>query len=122
MKRIWFSIIFLALAIGACTYEQAVVKSAHKEISAVIDSALECKELDEKIKLCNEITEKWEKHFKKISLVTDHSILQSADVSVGTINALAKEGDDSVDEALIETKSELEQIYDSSKINLSNIF
>lgn len=122
MKRLWFSVLFLAIAIGTCTYEQAIVKNAYKDITAVIDAALISEDPYEKIEYCKDITEKWDKHFKKISLVTDHSILQSADVSVGTINSLAKKGGDSVDEALIQTKSELEQIYDSSKINLSNIF
>ncbi len=122
MKRIWFSIIFLILALGVCIYEQATVTSGYKEIISVIDTALESENEEEKIKYCEEITKKWDKYFDKITLVTDHSIVQSADVSVGTINELAEEKDGSVDEVLIETKSELNQIYNSSKITLSNIF
>ena len=96
MKRLWFAFAFLLIAAAACAYEQITVKSNYNEIKAVIDEA--------------------------ISLMTDHSIFQSADVSFGSLSDLAREDKDSINETLIEAKSELEQIYDSSKINFSNIF
>lgn len=122
MKRLWFATLFLAIALFACSYEQYVVKYTYNEINAVIDKALTADNSDEKIKYCNEITDKWDSCFKKITLVTDHSIVQSADVSFGTLSALAEDKSENIDETLIETKSELKQIYDSSRINLSNIF
>ena len=95
---------------------------SEREINEVIDKALATDNSDEKIKYCNEIIDKWDNYFRKVTLVTDHSIVQSADISFGTLSALAEEESESIDETLIESKSELKQIYDSSRINLSNIF
>lgn len=122
MKRLWFAFIFLTIALCACSYEQYVVKYTYNEINAVIDKALSAGTPEEKIEYCGEITEKWNKNLKKITLVTDHSITQSANVSVGTLKSLADGKSENIDETLIEAKSELKQIYDSSKINFSNIF
>ena len=122
MKRLWFAFAFLLIAAAACAYEQITVKSNYNEIKAVRDEAITAENEDEKIKYCDEITEKWENSYKSISLMTDHSIFQSADVSFGSLSDLAREDKDSINETLIEAKSELEQIYDSSKINFSNIF
>lgn len=122
MKRIWFSVIFILIAIGVCTYEQITVNAYYKDITQTIELAIESENEDEKIKYCKEVSEKWDKFFRKITLVTDHSVVQSADVSVGTLEKLADKRDDSVDDALIETKSELDQIFDASKITFSNIF
>lgn len=122
MKRIWFSVIFILIALCVCTYEQITVNSYYKDITQTIELALESTNEDEKTEYCKEVAEKWDKFFKKITLVTDHSVVQSADVSVGTLEKLADKRDDSVDDALIETKSELDQIFDTSKITFSNIF
>ena len=122
MKRLWFAVIFLTAAACACIYEQYTVKTAYKKITAVIDEAVSAENENVKIKYCDEITKKWEKSYKTISLVSDHSVFQNADISFGMISALAEEGSDSINDTLIQAKSELSQIYDSSKINLSNIF
>lgn len=122
MKRLWFAAVFLIIALCTCSYEQYVVKCTYNEINGVIDKALATDNSDEKIKYCNEIIDKWDNYFRKVTLVTDHSIVQSADISFGTLSALAEEESESIDETLIESKSELKQIYDSSRINLSNIF
>lgn len=122
MKRIWFSIIFIVIALGVCTFERITVNRAYDDITSTIELALESSNEEEKIKYCKEVSEKWDVFFKKITLVTDHSIVQNADVSVGTLEKLADRRDDSVNDALIETKSELDQIYDTSKITFSNIF
>lgn len=122
MKRIWFSIVFILIAISVCFYEQITVNKAYEDITNTIDLALESQNEDEKIKYCTEVTEKWDEFFRKVTLVTDHSVVQSADVSVGTLERLANKRDDSVDDALIEAKSELDQIYNTSRITFSNIF
>lgn len=122
MKRLWFSAVFLIIAVCVCAYEQITVNNAYEDITSTINLALESQNEDEKIKYCTEVTEKWDEFFKKATLVTDHSVVQSADVSVGTLKRLADQRDDSVDEVLIETKSELDQIYDTSRITFNNIF
>ncbi len=111
------------MCVLACSYEQYVVKSSYEDIVSVIDAALdENISPEKKVEYCEKITDLWSVCYKKVTLVTDHSVLQSADVSIGTIKDLAESESDSLDEALIETKSELKQMYESSRINLSNIF
>ena len=122
MKRLWFAFIFIALCVLACSYEQYVVKSAYRDIVSVIDKAIEADVTEEKAQYCFEITEEWDKYYKKVALVTDHSILESADISVGDLKLQAQNGSDRLDELLTQLKSELEHIYEGSLINLSNIF
>lgn len=122
MKRLWFAGIFLLITVLACSYEQYVVKYTYTEINEIIDSALNTDNPTEKAEYCKEISEKWNKSVRKLTLVTDHSITQSADVSFGTLKALAENNSENIDETLIETKSELHHIYNSSRITLSNIF
>lgn len=120
MKRLWFAFIFIVLCVLACAYEQYVVKSAYTDIVAVIDLAMEAGSDEEKAQYCLEIAEEWNDYYKKVALIADHSILESADIS---IRQLEENTDgNSLDEILVQTKSELERIYESSRVNLSNIF
>ena len=122
MKRLWFAGIFLIIALLACSYEQYMVKYTYIEINEIIDRALDTDSTAQKAEYCNEISEKWDKRVKTLTLFTDHSITQSADVSFGTLKSLAENNSENIDDTLIETKSELQQNYKSSKINFSNIF
>ena len=122
MKRLWFAFIFIVLCVLACAYEQYVVKSAYEDIVSVIDKAIEADSDEEKAQCCLEITEEWDNYYKKVTLVTNHSILESADISVSDLKMQAQNGSDKLDELLTQIKSELEHIYESSRINLSNIF
>lgn len=122
MKRLWFAGIFLLIAVFACSYEQFMVKYTYTEINEMIDKALQTDDSSEKAEFCNEIAEKWDEKVRVLTLFTDHSITQSADVSFGTLKSLAENNSENIDETLIETKSEIHQIYENSKVNLSNIF
>lgn len=122
MKRIWFSVLFIILALSVCTFEQITVKNGYENITKAIDNALECEDETEKTEYCKEITTEWNKYYKKITLVTDHSIIQSADVSINTLKDISNYDAEGSDDTLIEAKSELKQIYESSRITFSNVF
>lgn len=122
MKRLWFAFIFIALCVLTCAYEQYVVKSAYEDIVSVIDQAIEADSAEEKAQYCLEVTEEWDNYYKKITLITDHGILESADISVSELKEQAQNAGDNLDGLLTQTKSELEHIYESSRINFSNIF
>lgn len=122
MKRIWFSVLFIILALSVCTFEQITVKNGYENITKAIDNALECEDETEKAEYCKEITTEWNKYYKKITLVTDHSIIQSADVSINTLKNISNCDAEGSDDTLIEAKSELKQIYESSRITFSNVF
>lgn len=122
MKRLWFSAIFMIAALSLCFVEQFCIAKDCREIIAAIGTATECDDANEKIEYCKEITDMWNDYYKKASYVTDHSVLQGADVSMGTLNSLPPDSDsESINELLAEAKSEAKQIYEHSRISLSNI-
>lgn len=122
MKRLWFSAVFLVMALSICIAEQYIVKSSCGEIIKSIDSAISATDENEKEKYCNNAIKEWDNYYKKASYITDHSVIQGADVSMGELEEVIKTDIDSADEKLIEAKSEIEQIKDVSKVNLANIF
>lgn len=122
MKRIWFSVVFLSIALSICIAEQFIVKSSCGEIIKSIDSAISATDESEKEKYCNNAIKEWNDYYRKASYITDHSIIQGADISMGDLEQVIKTDIDSVDEKLVEAKSEIEQIKEVSKVNLANIF
>lgn len=122
MKRLWFSAVFLAIALSICIAEQYIVKSSCGEIIKSIDSAISATDENEKEKYCNDAIKGWEDYYKKASYITDHSVIQGADISMGELEEVIKTDIDRADEKLVEAKSEIEQIKEVSKVNLANIF
>ncbi len=122
MKRLWFSAIFMLIAFSLCAAEQIYINSDCREIIAAISIAEECESVPEKLKYCTEIYDMWGDYYKKASYVTDHSVLQSADISMGTLKNLPPDSSkENIDGLLAQAKSETEQIYDNSRISLTNI-
>lgn len=122
MKRLWFSAIFMLAALSLCFCEQFYINRDCRQIIAAISAAEECETVPEKLDYCAEIYDMWGDYCKKASYVTDHSVLQSADVSMGTLKSLPPDSSgENIDELLAQAKSETEQIYDNSRISLSNI-
>lgn len=126
MKRIWIAVLFLVISIISCSYEQITFKNHYVDLINIIDEAVECEDLSEKKEYCYKIVNSWEGYLRKISVLIDESNLKDADVYIRQIRTCANYENEclseDLNETLIETKSELEQIYDSSKIKFSNIF
>lgn len=122
MKRLWFSVIFMLVALSICAAEQIYISRDCREIIAAISTAEECESAPEKLKYCAEIYDMWGDYYKKASYVTDHSVLQSADISMGTLKNLPTDSsEEDIDGLLAQAKSEAEQIYGNSRISLTNI-
>ena len=121
MKRLWFSAAFILIALSLCAYEQFVVFSECREIIEKIDIAIDEDDLDAKKAQCAEIEALWEDFDRKATYTTDHAILHSAEISIGTLGDLNDLNEEDTNEALIEAKSEILQVYEHSRINLSNI-
>ena len=120
MKRLWFAFIFIVLCVLACAYEQYVVKSAYEDIVYTINAAIVAESDEEKAEYCLEIAEEWSDYYKKIALISEHSILENTDIAIRQLNEI--DDGSGLDELLKQMKSELEYIYENSRINLSNIF
>lgn len=121
MKRLWFSAAFILIAIVLCVVEQTMIYDDCGEIIECIDAAIQTNDVDEKKAYCDEVEEMWVKFEEKASYVMDHAILHSAEISVGTLKDLNELNIEDANEALIEAKSEIKQVYDHSRISLSNI-
>lgn len=121
MKRLWFSAVFILAALSLCAFEQFYVYKDCKEIITHIDTAIDETDLAAKKEKCAAIENEWEDFDRLATYITDHAILHSAEISIGTLNDLNDLNEEDTNEALIEAKSEIEQVYDHSRINLSNI-
>lgn len=121
MKRLWFSAVFILVAISLCVFEQFYVYGKCDAIIGHIDSAISENDLQAKKEKCEAIEKEWESFDRMATYITDHSILHSAEISIGTLKDLNNLNSEDTNEALIEAKSEIEQVYDHSKINFSNI-
>lgn len=121
MKRLWFSAIFILMALSICVFEQAAVYKSCDELLPQIDAAIEETDLEKKAEKCAQIEETWEDFDKKAAYITDHSVLKDAEISISALNELNGADEDKINEALIDVKSEVEQLCSRSKINLSNI-
>lgn len=121
MKRLWFSAIFILLALSICVFEQAAVYKSCNELLPQIDAAIEETDLEKKTDKCSQIEKTWEDFDRKATYITDHSVLKDAETSISALNELNGADKERINEALIEVKSEVEQLYSRSKINLSNI-
>ncbi len=121
MKRLWFSAVFLLTAVGFCIWEQAAVYPQCSEMIRMIDAAIEERDANEKKDMCAQIEEEWARFDTRAQYICDHSILHSAEISVGTLKDLNNLNEEDTNEALIEAKSEIRQVLDHSAISLSNI-
>lgn len=121
MKRLWFSAAFILAAVALCIVEQTLIYTDCNEIIGKIDTAIHTQDVDEKKAYCKEIEEMWVDFEDKASYVMDHAILHSAEISVGTLMDLNDMNTEDANEALIEAKSEIKQVYDHSRISLENI-
>lgn len=123
MKRIWFSLVFLAAAIALCGFEQIEVHRDFHSVISTAESAIEAESKEEKAQYCLELEKEWQHIHKWAALTTDHSILHGTEVAVAQAVEFSKTDYlDETDEALIEAKSELEQIHDGALVKLENIF
>lgn len=121
MKRLWFSAVFILLALSICIFEQAAVYKSCNELLPQIDAAIEETNLQVKKEKCSEIEKIWNDFDKKASYITDHSVLREAEISISALSEVNGYDENNINEALVDVKSEVEQLYSRSKINLSNI-
>lgn len=121
MKRLWFSAVFILLALSICIFEQTAVYKSCNELIPQIDAAIEETNLQVKKEKCSEIEKIWNDFDKKASYITDHSVLREAEISISALSEVNGYDENNINEALVDVKSEVEQLYSRSKINLSNI-
>lgn len=125
MKRLYVAIIFLAAAISLCIFEQYTVKNAYKEASGYINTAIESLENDDYTTVqsaCKNLNNFWGEKQKYMTAMIDHGSLDEASVTISSLEELAENESDSLEDELITAKNQLKSIYDNQKITFGNIF
>ena len=88
-------------------------------MNEIIDRALDTDSTAQKAEYCNDIR-KWIKRVKNLNPALRIIPLRRAPMFHSELlKSLAENNSENIDDTLIETKSELQQIYESSKINFS---
>lgn len=121
MKRLWFSAVFLSVIIALCTFEQITVNKIYKELNSDIDKAISTQVQSEKREYCLEIDKKWDKYYYIMSLMSDHSMIEDANAYIGMLDPISTLSVEETNEILVEAKSEIERIKETSEISIRNI-
>lgn len=125
MKRLYIAILFLAIAVSLCVFEQYTVNNAYKEAIQYIDNAIEGLEKDDYDTVkseCKRLNNFWGEKQKYMTAMIDHGSLDEASVTIGSLEDLAENESDSIEEELVTAKNQLKSIYDNQKITFGNIF
>ncbi|MCR5208204.1 MAG: DUF4363 family protein [Eubacterium sp.] len=116
MKRIWFAVMFLLIAVGVCCFEQNYISGFCDEMDVRADKALECISNNDYggfIKECDSVKELWRDKNDILFALSGHTQLDELSIRV---NALP-----SRTEYLYEIKSIIRGYRENNKIKLSNI-
>lgn len=125
MKRLYAAILFLAIAISLCVFEQYTVKTAYNEASGYINTAIESLENDDYNTVksaCKDLNNFWGEKQKYMTAMIDHGSLDEASITIGSLEELAENESDNLEDELITAKNQLKSIYDNQKITFGNIF
>ena len=125
MKKIYVAIFLLCICAGVCIFEQVTIYNVYNNTVDIIDSALtysERKDFEKSKSECNKLNEYWNKKYIFLSAMIDHAQLDSANVSIISTKEIENDDFDTLNEKLIDAKSEIEIIKENQSITLGNIF
>lgn len=125
MKRIYIAILFLAISIGLCIFEQYTVKSAYETTTEYINTAIEQTDKEDFSsagETCKQLREYWDKKYPYMTAMIEHGILDDAGITINSLENLAENESDDLQEELITAKNQMESIRDNQRITFGNIF
>ena len=118
MKRTWFAFLFLLLAAGLCVFEQHTVETLLQSM----DAAAAEENYPEAERKARQLQNIWTARYPTLCVLMEHSALQEAGVTLGTLQPLARDESDDLRPTLRQCQTELSEIYDDSKVTVGNIF
>lgn len=125
MKRLYVAIVLLLIALSLCSFEQYTVTNAYETATKYINSAIDGLENDDYEKVqssCRELGEYWSKKYPYMSAMIDHGSLDETGVTINSLNDLAKNKSDELENELITVKNQIKNIYENQKITFGNVF
>ena len=125
MKRLYIAIIFLAVAISLCIFEQYTVTSAYKETTEYLNTAIEevKKEDYESAKeTCESLSRYWLAKQKYMTAMIDHGSIDDTSITIYALADLAENESESLEDELITAKNQIKSIHDNQRITFGNVF
>ncbi|MCH5320300.1 MAG: DUF4363 family protein [Eubacterium sp.] len=125
MKRLYIAILFLAVAISLCIFEQYTVTSAYKEATQYLNTAIEeVKKEDYKSakETCENLSSYWSEKQKFMTAMIDHGALDDTSITIYALADLAENESDDLENELITAKNQIKSIHDNQKITFGNVF
>ena len=125
MKRLYVAILFLAFAIGLCTFEQITINKTYTEANKYIDQAIEQvekKDFKGAESTCTNLDKYWDSKNQYLTAMIDHGSLDDTSVTISSLKDLAKNESDDLESELITAKNQIQSIYNNQKITFGNIF
>ncbi len=120
MKRLWFSVAFLAIIVGLCVYEQIYVKNVTDEMHNRIEAIQKADNIDSQLKDdIDSLQQYWRKNHKMLLLTCDHNTIDEIEVALYEIEY--KE-DEEIKSALADAKALTKNLYDNERLTFGNIF
>lgn len=125
MKRLYIAIIFLVISISLCIFEQYTVQETYKTATRYINSAIEAVDNNDYKKAandCKRLNDFWGEKQKYMTAMIDHGCLDDANLTIGSLEELAKNKNESLEQELINAKNHIKSIYQNQKITFGNVF
>lgn len=125
MKRIYIAILFTAVSIGLCVFEQYTVNSAYQTTTQYIETAIEQTNDEDYVaakSTCTQLREYWNEKYPYMSAMIEHGILDDAGITINSLENLAENRSDDLQEELITAKNQMKLIRDNQKVTFGNIF
>ncbi len=119
MKRLWFAVIFLCIALALSVFEQYKVHTFYNTMSEklVIANSYDKEDNEEMLKASiDDIQQYWLENNDILFTLTNHGVLDELSKDIRAINP------DNVDNSLYKVNAMLNVFYENERITLSNIF
>lgn len=118
MKRIWFAVTFILIAISACIGEQMYVKQVYNELNSKISEAEQCETYEDLEGAVNSIQSYWDKNNDLLFTIADHGVLDDLGAEIRALDAY----DEDIEGTLSELKAVNKVFYENQKVTMANIF
>jgi len=121
MKRIWFAIVFLAIAAAMCVGEQCFIRTFHAEVNSAVTAAETAAERGDDAALkaaLNELKRCWNKSNNLLCMFTNHAV---PDELGARIRGIRSDCDDLLLE-LDNIRAFNDVLYENQRITPANVF
>ncbi len=125
MKRIYIAVLFLCISIGLCIFEQYTVKTAYETTTDYINTAIEQadkNDYESAEKTCEQLKKYWDKKYPYMTAMIEHGMLDETGITINSLENLAQNKSEDLQEELITAKNQIKSIRDNQKISFGNIF